>query len=228
VDGTQVVNYAEWASETAYRQSFDRNPDKAAMRDAIRKLPGVIDGPKMTGIVPDLRIAVDSPVPAESNRTTADSLRRATMQLGSRLRLERPAEMPTPDELNTLVALSNHGAAPLEKLAEWNQMPLEAVREALDTLIPAELIEGPSGDQQLYHITAKGQLVLDEGRRVRNEWLLHAAQLACLSSAVAKCEPKVRSLGTYGVAGPGSRYVRLRLDGGAVAERLPSSTSCAR
>jgi len=28
--------------------------------------------------------------------------------------------------------------------------------------------------------------------------------------------------------GAGSRYVRLRLDGGAVAESLPSSTSCAR
>jgi C-6 monooxygenase len=61
VDGTQVVNYAEWSSEAAYRQSFDLNPDKEKMRNAIRQLPGVIDGPAMTGLAPDRRIALQDP-----------------------------------------------------------------------------------------------------------------------------------------------------------------------
>lgn len=56
VDGKQVVNYAEWSNEGAYRESFDLNPDKEKMRNAIRELPGVLDGPKMTGFVPDQRV----------------------------------------------------------------------------------------------------------------------------------------------------------------------------
>jgi C-6 monooxygenase len=49
VDGSRVLNYAGWSSEQAYRESFDLNPDKEAMREAIRSLPGVIAGPSMTG-----------------------------------------------------------------------------------------------------------------------------------------------------------------------------------
>jgi C-6 monooxygenase len=172
VDGTQVVNYAEWSSEDAYRQSFELSPSKGAMRNAIRELPGVIDGPKMTGFTLDLRITADGPAPeADGTWAAADSLRKGTMQLGSRLRLVRPATMPPPDELNTLVALSNHGAAAAGQLAEWNQMPGETVSAILGRLVPAGLIEAVPGDQHFYQITAKGQLVLDDGRRVRNEWL---------------------------------------------------------
>jgi C-6 monooxygenase len=56
IDGTRVVNYAEWESEESYRRSFDLNPSKTAMRTAIQELPGVLDGPKMTGFALDRRI----------------------------------------------------------------------------------------------------------------------------------------------------------------------------
>lgn len=171
VDGTQVVNYAEWASETAYRQSFDLNPDKKAMRDAIRELPGVIDGPKMTGFVTDRRIVANDAASGGEIGITADLVRRGVMQLGSRLRLEHPAEMPAPDELNTLVALTNHGPASLHAIAERIQRSPGAVETTIATLTSAALVEGPVGDQRLFRISAKGQSVLDEGRRIRNEWL---------------------------------------------------------
>jgi C-6 monooxygenase len=57
LDGTTVVNYARWADERSYRESFDRNPDKQRMRAAITALPGVLDGPSMTAFVLDRQIA---------------------------------------------------------------------------------------------------------------------------------------------------------------------------
>jgi C-6 monooxygenase len=56
VDGTQMVNYAQWTSEAAYRASFDQNPDKERMREAIRSLPGVLEGPSMTAFALDRSI----------------------------------------------------------------------------------------------------------------------------------------------------------------------------
>lgn len=170
VDGTQVVNYAEWSDEAAYRESFDLNPDKEAMRKAIRELPGVLDGPKMTGFVPDRRITLEGSSSHEGAWTAADALRKGAMQLGSRLRLEHPVKMPAPDELQVLVTLTNHGAATVEQLAQRSQIAREVVETVLAKLTSAGLAEGPAGDRH-YQISASGQQVLDEGRRMRTEWL---------------------------------------------------------
>jgi C-6 monooxygenase len=40
-DGTRVLNYAQWASEEAYRGSFAHNPGSGSLRDAILAVPGV-------------------------------------------------------------------------------------------------------------------------------------------------------------------------------------------
>lgn len=70
-DGRTVVNYAQWASEADYRASFDQNPDKARMREAIRTFPGVSAGPTLTPLTlalsigaPDPRPVSPGPVPA--------------------------------------------------------------------------------------------------------------------------------------------------------------------
>ncbi|MET7832469.1 antibiotic biosynthesis monooxygenase [Micromonospora sediminicola] len=47
-DGTRLVNYAQWVSEEAYRESFKRNPRAGALRAALAAIPGV-QGPEMTG-----------------------------------------------------------------------------------------------------------------------------------------------------------------------------------
>ena len=47
-DGTRMVNYAQWASETAYRESFRSSPDSGSLRDAILAVPGV-EGLEMVG-----------------------------------------------------------------------------------------------------------------------------------------------------------------------------------
>jgi C-6 monooxygenase len=40
-DGSRVLNYAQWASEQAYRDSFQHNPGTGSLRDAILAVPGV-------------------------------------------------------------------------------------------------------------------------------------------------------------------------------------------
>jgi C-6 monooxygenase len=47
-DGTRLVNYAQWESEEAYRQSFRDNTRALALREAISSMPGVAP-PEMTG-----------------------------------------------------------------------------------------------------------------------------------------------------------------------------------
>ncbi len=47
-DGSRLVNYAQWVSEEAYRQSFRDNPNSGALREAITAIPGV-EGLEMVG-----------------------------------------------------------------------------------------------------------------------------------------------------------------------------------
>lgn len=58
-DGRTVINYAQWSDEDSYRASFDRNPDKARMREAIQSLPGVQAGPVLTPLT--LTLSVGAP-----------------------------------------------------------------------------------------------------------------------------------------------------------------------
>ncbi|MEV4659272.1 antibiotic biosynthesis monooxygenase [Micromonospora sp. NPDC049301] len=46
IDGTRLVNYAQWTSEEAYRESFKSNPRAGALRQALAGMPGV-QGPEM-------------------------------------------------------------------------------------------------------------------------------------------------------------------------------------
>jgi C-6 monooxygenase len=45
-DGARIVNYAQWASEEAYRDSFRSNPNAGSLREAITAIDGV-DGLEM-------------------------------------------------------------------------------------------------------------------------------------------------------------------------------------
>ncbi|MGW0215659.1 antibiotic biosynthesis monooxygenase [Micromonospora chokoriensis] len=45
-DGTQVVNYAQWSSEAAYRESFTNNPRSAELRASLSALPGLTGPPR--------------------------------------------------------------------------------------------------------------------------------------------------------------------------------------
>lgn len=47
-DGSRLLNYAQWTSEDAYRQSFRDNPNSGSLRDAITAIPGV-EGLEMVG-----------------------------------------------------------------------------------------------------------------------------------------------------------------------------------
>ena len=47
-DGSRLINYAQWASEAAYRESFRSNPNAGSLRDAITAIDGV-DGLEMVG-----------------------------------------------------------------------------------------------------------------------------------------------------------------------------------
>lgn len=47
-DGSRLLNYAQWASEGSYRQSFRDNPNSGSLRDAIVAVPGV-EGLEMVG-----------------------------------------------------------------------------------------------------------------------------------------------------------------------------------
>ena len=40
-DGMTVLNYAQWASEDAYKQSFNASPRHGSLRDAILGIDGV-------------------------------------------------------------------------------------------------------------------------------------------------------------------------------------------
>lgn len=44
-DGGCVVNYAQWASESAYRESFASNPKAAELRAELSSLPGLTGPP---------------------------------------------------------------------------------------------------------------------------------------------------------------------------------------
>jgi C-6 monooxygenase len=44
-DGGRVVNYAQWASEEAYRGSFAADPRAAELRAALSRLPGLLGPP---------------------------------------------------------------------------------------------------------------------------------------------------------------------------------------
>ncbi|MCW2139749.1 antibiotic biosynthesis monooxygenase [Actinoplanes cyaneus] len=48
IDGTRVINYAQWSSEQAYRESFKASPNSGSLREAILAIPGV-EGLEMTG-----------------------------------------------------------------------------------------------------------------------------------------------------------------------------------
>ena len=48
LDGTRVLNYAQWLTEKAYRDSFRDNPRTGALREAVVKLTGG-RGPEMAG-----------------------------------------------------------------------------------------------------------------------------------------------------------------------------------
>jgi C-6 monooxygenase len=48
IDGSRLINYAQWASEAAYRESFRNNPSAGSLRDAITAIDGV-DGLEMVG-----------------------------------------------------------------------------------------------------------------------------------------------------------------------------------
>lgn len=41
LDGSRIVNYAQWASEEDYRESFRANPDAGSLRAAITAIDGV-------------------------------------------------------------------------------------------------------------------------------------------------------------------------------------------
>lgn len=41
LDGTRVLNYAQWATEDAYRGSFRTDPGSGSLRDAILAIDGV-------------------------------------------------------------------------------------------------------------------------------------------------------------------------------------------
>ena len=67
-DGSRVLNYAQWASEAAYRGSFAHNPGSGSLRDAILAVPGV-EGLAMVGYTLRRSVAA-APVPAAAESTT--------------------------------------------------------------------------------------------------------------------------------------------------------------
>ncbi|MFD7817151.1 hypothetical protein ACFV6E_30135 [Streptomyces sp. NPDC059785] len=184
-DGTSLVNYAQWTSEEAYRASFERNPDKEAMRRAIRDLAGVEDGPSMTGYRLERSIGAPRPAePGEDLRATADWIRRGAMQLGSRLRKENPENPPAVHELTVLVQLMNNRAPKsARQLAAYDEVPVETMLDTLAGLTSRGLAEavdggdgGDSGDGGDYAITPDGKAALDAGREVRTEFLAKAVE----------------------------------------------------
>ncbi|MEU6351699.1 hypothetical protein ABZ896_20540 [Streptomyces sp. NPDC047072] len=182
-DGTSLVNYAQWTSEEAYRKSFERNPDKEAMRRAIRELPGVVDGPSMTGYRLDRSIGAPRPAePGEDLWTTADWVRRGAMQLGSRLRKENPENPPAVHELTVLVQLMNNRAPKTaEDLAAYDEVSVEAMRETLDGLAARGLVDAVEGGS--HAITPAGKAALDAGREVRTAYLMKAVEALGLTPA---------------------------------------------
>jgi C-6 monooxygenase len=48
LDGTRVLNYAQWVDEAAYRGSFRTDPGSGSLRDAILAIDGV-DSLEMVG-----------------------------------------------------------------------------------------------------------------------------------------------------------------------------------
>ncbi|WP_199442832.1 antibiotic biosynthesis monooxygenase [Umezawaea beigongshangensis] len=48
LDGSRIVNYAQWASEEDYRESFRDNPGAGSLRSAITAVEGV-EGLEMVG-----------------------------------------------------------------------------------------------------------------------------------------------------------------------------------
>ncbi|WP_063749701.1 antibiotic biosynthesis monooxygenase [Streptomyces xylophagus] len=182
-DGTSLVNYAQWTTEEAYRKSFERNPDKEAMRRAIRELPGVLDGPSMTGYRLERSITAPQDVgPGEDVRPIADWVRRGAMQLGSRLRKELPENPPAVPELTLLVQLTNNRAPrTVRELAAHDEVPAEAARDTLAGLASRGLVEAVDGDA--YAITPSGQEVLDAGRRARTDYLTKAIEALGLTAS---------------------------------------------
>lgn len=182
-DGTRVVNYAEWVSIQAYRESFDHSPDKEKMRQAIRDLDGVLAGPSMTGYTLTHRITAPTNESGDSETDgggatteaevaeTADTLRKLIMRLGRRLREERPPALQAQSEVGALVLvyLSEYGPSAVADLALRQQAPPPAVRKAIDELTAAGLVEPALPDR--LRITAVGEELLENVRRARVEWL---------------------------------------------------------
>jgi C-6 monooxygenase len=69
-DGSRLVNYAQWATEDAYRGSFRDNPGSGSLRDAILAVDGV-EGLEMVGytLVRSV-VAAASPAPAPASASS--------------------------------------------------------------------------------------------------------------------------------------------------------------
>jgi C-6 monooxygenase len=67
-DGSRLVNYAQWASEDAYRGSFRDNPGSGSLRDAILAVDGVEDL-EMVGCAL-VRSVVAAPAPSPAPAST--------------------------------------------------------------------------------------------------------------------------------------------------------------